>query len=54
MIKAIIACLASQDWLIGDEDIDIAKGKYELPENLKEYKNNKKRWQKTRRRISMR
>lgn len=45
MIENIVILLSSYDWLIGDEDIDIAKGKYELPENLKEYKINKKRWQ---------
>jgi len=44
MIKAIIACLTAQDWHIGDEDINIAKGKYYLPGNWKEYKDNKKRW----------
>ena len=45
MIKKIIALLATQDWLIGDEDIDIAKGKYKIPENWSEFKNNIKRWQ---------
>ena len=44
MIKDIIALLNVQDWHIGDEDIDIAKGKYSLPETLKEFKENIKRW----------
>ncbi len=47
MIKEIIACLAADDWLIGDEDIDIAKGKYELPETWKQFKHHRKRWQRT-------
>lgn len=46
MIKDIIACLNAQDWHIGDEDINIAKGKYSLPETWKEFKDNRKRWQK--------
>lgn len=44
MIESIITLLSEDDWLIGDEDIDIAKGKYELPNNWAEYKINKKRW----------
>jgi hypothetical protein len=47
MIESIVTLLASEDWLIGDEDIDIAKGKYELPETWKEYRLNKKRWHKS-------
>ena len=46
MIQAIIACLAADDWLIGDEDIDVAKGKYEMPYTFSELKTNAKRWQK--------
>lgn len=46
MIKHIVALLSVRDWHIGDEDIDIAKGKYELPETWKEFKNNRKRWHK--------
>ena len=46
MIENIILLLSSEDWLIGDEDIDIAKGKYELPQTWKEYRLNKKRWHK--------
>jgi len=45
MIKEIVVLLNTQDWLIGDEDIDIAKGKYSLPETWKELKENRKRWQ---------
>jgi len=44
MIESIVTLLASEDWLIGDEDIDIAKGKYELTETWKDYRLNKKRW----------
>lgn len=44
MIENIVILLSEDDWLIGDEDIDIAKGKYELPNNWVEYKINKKRW----------
>jgi len=35
--------LSSSDFLIGDEDIDIAKGKYEQPKSYKEVKANIKR-----------
>jgi|TARA_B110000908_G_scaffold90265_1_gene107268 hypothetical protein len=38
MIKGILEMLKSSDFLIGDEDIDIAKGKYEQPMNFKEVK----------------
>jgi hypothetical protein len=31
MIKVILKMLNTNDWLVGDEDIDIAKGKYEAP-----------------------
>ena len=44
MIENIVTLLASDEWLIGDEDIDIAKGKYELPDTWKEYWINRKRW----------
>ena len=47
MLKNIIDLLNEDDWYIGDEYIDIAKGKYKLPMNWKEaresYKRNKKR-----------
>lgn len=38
MIKEIVDLLNTNDWYIGDEDIDIAKGKYKAPESLKEIK----------------
>jgi hypothetical protein len=43
MIKTIIDLLNADDWYIGDEDIDIAKGKYQAPINLKQLKQNIKR-----------
>ena len=36
MIKTIIDMLNASDWLIGDEDINFAKGANKLPNNLKE------------------
>lgn len=36
MIKNIIDLLNTSDWYVGDEDIDIAKGKYEAPKSLKQ------------------
>ena len=38
MIKGILKMLKSSDFLLGDEDIDIAKGKYEQPTTREEYK----------------
>ena len=43
MIKNIIDLLNSSDWLIGDDDIDIAKGKYQAPTTWKELKEYAKR-----------
>lgn len=43
MIKTIIDLLNADDWYIGDEDIDIAKGKYQAPINLTQLKQNIKR-----------
>ena len=47
MIRAVIELLNIDDFLIGDEDIDVAKGKYEAPlkwSEVKPYlKRNKKR-----------
>ncbi len=43
MIKKIVEMLASQDWLVDDEDIKIAKGKYQSPTNWSEFKNAIKR-----------
>lgn len=38
MIKNIIDLLNSNDWLIGDPDIDFAKGSDKLPETFKQTK----------------
>jgi len=43
MIKETLELLKSQDWLIEDEDVNIAKGLYEMPSNIKELKTNIKR-----------
>lgn len=43
MIKKMLELLNSNDWYIGDEDIDIAKGKYQAPTNLKEVRKSIKR-----------
>jgi hypothetical protein len=43
MIKNIIDLLNTSDWYVGDEDIDIAKGKHQAPKSLKEMKTSIKR-----------
>ena len=43
MIKNIIDLLNTSDWYVGDEDIDIAKGKYQAPQSLKEMRTSIKR-----------
>lgn len=43
MIKTIIDLLNADDWYIGDDDIDIAKGKYQSPTNFTELKKALKR-----------
>ena len=43
MIKEIITLLNMDDWIVGDEDIDIAKGKYSIPKNFKEMRKRYKR-----------
>ena len=43
MIKNIVELLNMSDWYIGDDDIDIAKGKYKSPTNWKEIKHSIKR-----------
>ena len=43
MIKEILKMLKSSDFLDGDEDINIAKGKYEQPTTREEYIMHKKR-----------
>ena len=52
MIRQIIELLNSNDWYIGDDDIDFAKGKYQAPTSIKKMMKNVKRntykkWQKT-------
>jgi hypothetical protein len=43
MIKQILNMLNASDWYIGDEDIDIAKGKYKAPTEFKHLKQTIKR-----------
>ena len=43
MIKEIITLLNLDDWMVGDEDIDIAKGKYSMPKNWGEFRDKRKR-----------
>ena len=43
MIKDILKVLLSDDWLVKDKDIDIAKGKYALPRTFKEAFKQRKR-----------
>ena len=38
MIKSTLDLLSSEDWLVEDKDIQIAKGLYELPTTFKELK----------------
>ena len=38
MIRDIIDLLKADDWNDGGELIQIAKGKYKIPQSLKEYK----------------
>lgn len=38
MIKSIIDLLNYSDWIVGDEDIDFAKGVDKLPETFKQTK----------------
>jgi len=38
MVKQIIKFLKADDWLIGDEDIDFAKGINKVPNTFKEAK----------------
>jgi|TARA_R110000822_G_scaffold44167_1_gene118689 hypothetical protein len=42
-LKQIIELLASNDWYIDDEDIKIAKGKYQSPTNWKQLRETIKR-----------
>ena len=43
IIRHTLDLLASDDWLVKDKDIQIAKGLYELPLTFKEFKINNKR-----------
>jgi hypothetical protein len=43
MIKEVLELLNSSDWMIGDKDIDIAKGINKFPESFSELKDNIKR-----------
>jgi len=43
MIKEILTILKLSPYLIRDEQIDIAKGKYEQPETWKEWREHRKR-----------
>jgi len=43
MIKNILKMLNTNDWLVGDEDINIAKGKYEAPTQWNEVRKHIKR-----------
>lgn len=43
MIKEIVSLLAMDDWLVGDPDIDFAKGSHSITLNLKELKLQNKR-----------
>ena len=43
IIRQVLDLLASEDWLVADKDIQIAKGLYELPTTFKELKMNNKR-----------
>lgn len=39
VLRQLIDILSSNDWYVDDEDIKIAKGKYQSPINWKEFKN---------------
>ena len=43
MIKDVLRLLKSSDFFTGDEDIDIAKGKYETPIKWSEFNSHHKR-----------
>lgn len=38
MLEKLISLLNSNDWYEGDEWVQIAKGKYALPKNIKDVK----------------
>tara|TARA_R100000544_G_scaffold24001_1_gene12073 strand:- start:56 stop:205 length:150 start_codon:yes stop_codon:yes gene_type:complete len=43
IIRQALDLLASDDWLVADKDIQIAKGLYELPTTFAELRMNNKR-----------
>ena len=43
ILKTLIELLNTNEWLINDEDIDIAKGKYKAPTSFSELKESIKR-----------
>tara|TARA_R110002074_G_scaffold400820_1_gene597152 strand:+ start:9417 stop:9566 length:150 start_codon:yes stop_codon:yes gene_type:complete len=43
IIRQVLDLLASEDWLVADKDIQIAKGLHELPTTFKELRMNNKR-----------
>ena len=43
MIRDMLDLLASDDWLINDKDVQIAKGAYEYPLTFKELRTSIKR-----------
>lgn len=43
MLKETLDLLRSQDWLIDDLEINMAKGLYEMPSTFKELRTNIKR-----------
>lgn len=45
MIEQLLELLAQEDWYGVSKNIDIAKGKYKMPKNLKEKKEQVKREQ---------
>lgn len=48
MIKETLELLRNNDWMIDDLDINIAKGLYEMPSNIKELRTSIKRKKLTR------
>ena len=49
MLEKLISLLNSNDWFYGDEWVQIAKGKYALPKNIKDVKDKTIRIIKTKR-----
>lgn len=51
MLKGIIDMLNLNDWYSGDEYVQIAKGKYELPTSIKDIKDKALRVLKTNKKV---